>query len=329
MESTKTKILKELRHTQGYLSGQELCGKLGVSRTAVWKYMKQLKEEGYEIESVPNRGYRLVETPDILSESEIISRLDTAWAGKNLCFFEEVDSTNTQAQHMAMAGAPSGTLVVTDCQTAGKGRRGRVWQSPKGSSVYMTILMRPQFLPERASMLTLIMGLSIVQAIREITGLEAVIKWPNDVVLNKKKVCGILTEMSAQMDYIEYLVIGIGINVNMREFPEELADKATSLFLELGSPVNRSQLVAGSMKAFEKNYAVFEKTQDMSGLLEEYQKVLANKDQPVRVLQPHHEYSGIARGINARGELLVEREDGTVEAVYAGEVSVRGLYSYV
>lgn len=329
MESTKTKILKELRYTQGYLSGQELCGKLGISRTAVWKYMKQLKEEGYEIESVPNKGYHLIEAPDILSESEIVSRIETKWAGRNLRFFEEVDSTNTQAQHMAMDGAPSGTLVITDCQTAGKGRRGRMWQSPKGSSIYMTILMRPEIWPERASMLTLIMGLSIVQAIREVTGMEATIKWPNDVVLNKKKVCGILTEMSAQMDYIEYLVIGIGVNVNMREFPEKLADKATSLLLELGCPVNRSEIVAKSMKAFETNYEIFEKTQDMSGLLEEYQRVLANKDQPVRVLQPNNEYSGIARGINARGELLVEREDGTVEAVYAGEVSVRGLYSYV
>ena len=329
MESNKTKILKILRNTDGYLSGQELCEQLGISRTAVWKYMKQLKEEGYEIQSVQNKGYCLMEVPDVLGESEIKSRMETQWVGQRVYFYEEIDSTNTQAKRLAEEDAPSGTLVVSDCQVKGKGRRGRVWTSPKGEAIYMTILLRPQIRPDRASMVTLVMGLSVVQAIRNVLGLETSIKWPNDVVLNRKKLVGILTEMSAQMDYIEYLVIGTGINANMTEFSEELEDKATSLRMEMGRPVNRAALIAESMKCFEKNYEIFEKTQDLSGLMEDYQAVLANLNQPVRVLEPGHEYSGIARGINEKGELLVEREDGTVTAVYSGEVSVRGLYSYV
>ena len=329
MESNKTKILKILRNTDGYLSGQELCEQLGISRTAVWKYMKQLKEEGYEIQSVQNKGYCLMEVPDVLGESEIKSRMETQWVGQRVYFYEEIDSTNTQAKRLAEEDAPSGTLVVSGCQVKGKGRRGRVWTSPKGEAIYMTILLRPQIRPDRASMVTLVMGLSVVQAIRNVLGLETSIKWPNDVVLNRKKPVGILTEMSAQMDYIEYLVIGTGINANMTAFSEELKDKATSLRMEMGRPVNRAALIAESMKCFEKNYEIFEKTQDLSGLMEDYQAVLANLNQPVRVLEPGHEYSGIARGINEKGELLVEREDGTVTAVYSGEVSVRGLYSYV
>lgn len=334
MESTKTKILKLLRSEKGYLSGQELCEKLGVSRTAVWKYMKQLKEEGYQIQAVQNKGYCLVDVPDVLGESEIKSRLTTKWAGKEVYFQEETDSTNTQAKKLAEEGAVSGTLVVADCQKKGKGRRGRVWESPKGSSIYMTLLMRPDILPQRASMLTLVMGLSVAQAVQKILDSEKCtqkvqIKWPNDVVLNRKKLVGILTEMSAQIDYIEYLVIGMGINVNTGEFPEELQDKATSLQAELGHSVNRAELIAQIMKRFEDNYAIFEKTQDLSGLLEEYEAVSANCQQPVKVLEPGKEYTGIARGINKMGELLVEREDHRIEQVYAGEVSVRGLYSYV
>ena len=295
------------------------------SSAAAWL----LKEEGYEIQSVQNKGYCLMEVPDVLGESEIKSRMETQWVGQRVYFYEEIDSTNTQAKRLAEEDAPSGTLVVSDCQVKGKGRRGRVWTSPKGEAIYMTILLRPQIRPDRASMVTLVMGLSVVQAIRNVLGLETSIKWPNDVVLNRKKLVGTLTEMSAQMDYIEYLVIGTGINANMTEFSEELKDKATSLRMEMGRPVNRAALIAESMKCFEKNYEIFEKSQDLSGLIEDYQAVLANLNQPVRVLEPGHEYSGIARGINEKGELLVEREDGTVTAVYSGEVSVRGLYSYV
>ena len=178
-------------------------------------------------------------------------------------------------------------------------------------------------------MLTLVIGLSVTQAIRSNLGLQAQIKWPNDVVLNGKKLVGILTEMSAQMNYIEYLVTGIGINANLREFPEDLADKATSLQKETGHKVNRSALIAECMKKIEENYETFVKTQDLSGMMEAYQKVLVNQDQQVRVLEPGHEYTGMTDGINDLGELVVKKADGETVCVYAGEVSVRGLYGYV
>lgn len=329
MEATKTRILKTLLEVEGYLSGQELCHQLGISRTAVWKYMKQLKEEGYQIEAVPNKGYCLKETPDVLEESAIESRMQTRWVGKNVFYYEEIDSTNTQSKRLAEEDAPAGTLVVAERQTKGKGRRGRIWDSPAESAIYMSLLFRPQIQPDRASMLTLVSGLSVAQAIRELYDADVQIKWPNDIVLNGKKLVGILTEMSAQMNYIEYLVVGIGINANQRDFPEELKDKATSLEQELGQKINRSVLIATCMKKIEENYEIFVKTQDLQALMDAYQKVLINQDQQVRVLEPGNEYTGIARGINAMGELLVEREDGTITEVYAGEVSVRGLYSYV
>ncbi len=328
METKKTEILRALRVAEDYISGQELCQKLGVSRTAVWKYIKQLQEDGYEIEAVRNRGYCLKEVPDILDASEIQSRINTLWAGKEVVVLEEVDSTNTEAKRLAEKCVGSGTLVVADRQTGGKGRRGRVWDSPKGSSIYMTLLLKPQIPPERASMLTLVMGLSVTQALQQLYNLETTIKWPNDVVSHKKKVSGILTEMSAQVDYIEYLVIGVGINGNMDSFPENLEETAISLKQILGYSINRAELISKIMEIFEKNYEIFQQTRDLSQLVEEYQRVSENYQKQVRVLEPGNEYSGICRGISSMGELLVEREDGTITKVYAGEVSVRGLYSY-
>lgn len=328
-ENRKSQILRLLRESDGNLSGQELCEQFGISRTAVWKIMKQLKEEGYVIDAAQNRGYRLVSQPDILGKEELESRMCTAWAGRTVYYQEEVDSTNTWAIRLAEQGAPHGTLTTAEMQTAGKGRRGRAWTSPVGTSISMTILLRPGFEPYRAPMLTLVMGLSVVQALKEVLGADTKIKWPNDAVLNGKKLCGILTEMSAQIDYINYVVIGIGINANQTGFPEELLDIATSLAIELGHPVNRAEIIAGVMKCFERNYELFAEHGDLTGLKDAYESVLVNKDCPVRVLDPKEPYEGVAMGITSTGELLVKREDGSVAEVHSGEVSVRGLYSYV
>ena len=324
----KTEILTLLRESGGYLSGQELCGRLGVSRTAVWKIINQLKEEGYEIEAVPNRGYRLTASPDLLGESEIRSRLRTRWAGKNLIFRQTTGSTNADAKAEAEKGAPEGTLVVAERQEAGRGRRGRQWYSPEGSNLYFTLLMRPSCEPDQACMLTLVMALAVAEAVKE-QGLEAGIKWPNDIVVSGKKVCGILTEMSAEPDFIHYVVIGTGINVNQEAFPEEIAATATSLCREKGSRVSRAGLLAAVMGRFESAYARFLENRDLSGIRKDYEGLLLNKDKPVRVLDPKGEYEGIAEGINERGELLVRRRDGRTECVYAGEVSIRGIYGYV
>lgn len=325
----KTKILTMLKESEGFVSGQDLCRVLGVSRTAVWKVMKQLEEEGYKIEAVRNKGYRLVEVADVMTEAEIGSRIHTKWMGKNLLYLPVTDSTNIQAKKQGEEGAPHGTLVVADCQNAGKGRRGRSWSSPPGSSIYMSFLLRPQIPPQCASMITLIAGMASSQAVRQVTGLEAKIKWPNDLVLDGKKICGILTEMSAEMEQIHYIVTGIGINVNQQDFPEEIRTKATSLKMELGQDVSRSQLIASTMEWFERYFERFLETEDLSALKAEYEELLANMGREVLVLDSKGEYKGICRGIQKDGELLVEREDGSLSLVMSGEVSVRGIYGYV
>ncbi len=332
MKTDKSDILYMLRDAKDYVSGQQLCERLGVSRTAVWKVINQLKAEGYQIESVTNKGYRLTESPDILSKSEISSRLKTEWAGRELYYFDETGSTNIDAKHYAEDGSKHGTVVVADMQTSGRGRRGRMWQSPSGSAIYMTIALKPDFLPEKASMLTLVMALSVAKAVSDITGIKAGIKWPNDITLNGKKICGILTEMDAEQDYIRHVVIGVGINVNNaspEEFPEEIRQKATSLKIESGRQYNRAELIGSALFNFEKNYDTFVRKLDLSELMEAYDEYLLNINASVRVLDPKGEFDGVAKGINEYGELIVEKEDGRTVLVYAGEVSVRGLYGYV
>lgn len=311
------------------MSGQELCEMLGVSRTAVWKAINSLKEEGYEIEAVQNKGYMITSYPDIVTESELESRLDTKWAGKAIFYYDVAESTNTRGKSLAEAGEVHGTLVVADMQSAGKGRRGREWVSPAGTGIWMTIILKPSLHPGNASMLTLVMALSVVRACREITGLEAMIKWPNDIVVNGRKVCGILTEMSAEIDCIHHIVIGTGINVNMEAFPEEIKDIATSLRLEASRPFSRALIVEKILQNFEENYRLFLEKGDLSSLAESYNQQMINKGREIKVLDPGREYTGEAIGINDRGELLVRKNDGSIVNVFAGEVSVRGLYGYV
>lgn len=335
MKTDRSDILTCLRDSGDYVSGQQLCDRLGVSRTAVWKVVNQLKEEGYLIESAPHKGYRLVESPsDVYSGSEISSRLHTKWAGRKLYFFEATGSTNPDAKRFAEEGDPHGTTVVADRQTAGRGRRGRSWESPAGSSIYFTIVLRPEFAPDKASMVTLVMALSVAEAIQEVTGLATGIKWPNDIVVNGKKVVGILTELSMtpEMNEIQFLVAGVGVNVNqdsLEEFPEEIRETATSLKMESGHRIARAVLLERILARFEADYEAFEQTLDLSGLKERYEAHLAGRNAGVRVLDPAGEYTGVSRGITETGELIVERDDGERVLVYAGEVSVRGLYGYV
>lgn len=328
----KEEILKRLRDAEDYVSGQELCEYYGVSRTAVWKAIKQLEKDGYVIEAQNNRGYRLMknDTNVIFSKAAIESCMDTKRMGRRLVFYKETGSTNLDAKTLAEKGEESGALVVADMQTAGRGRRGRGWVAPAGKNIYMTLMLKPDCMPDKASALTLIMALAVVEAVREIIPAgNCGIKWPNDIVVNNKKVCGILTEMSAELECIHYVVTGVGINVNQTEFPEEIRETATSLYIESGKETDRSRLVARVMHYFEHYYELFEKSWDLALLLERYNSMLINRDRQVRVLDPKGEYEGIARGINEKGELVVERSDsGETVLVYAGEVSVRGVYGY-
>lgn len=325
----KTEILRLLRESGDYISGQEFCRRFGVSRTAVWKAVNQLKEEGYGIEAVQNKGYRLRSNPDVLSSSELKSRIQNQWAGNRIYFYEETGSTNIDAKRLGEEGAEHGTVVVADKQSAGRGRRGRSWQSPAGKDIYFTILLRPPFLPGKAAGLTLVMALSVAQAIEGACSLKTGIKWPNDVVLNGKKICGILTEMNVETDYIQHVVIGVGINVNLDVMPEEISRTATSILLESGRETARAELLQEVLARFEENYGMYERDLDLRDMLEEYNGRLVNLGKQVRVLDPKGEFEGIARGIDASGELLVETQDKNTVRVYAGEVSVRGMYGYV
>lgn len=257
----------------------------------------------------------------------------TAWVGNEFYYFDEIDSTNAEAKRLAQKNTLHGTVVAADKQSAGKGRHGRSWQSPSGRDIYFSIILKPDFSPECASGLTLVMALAVSRAVEEHCGIRAQIKWPNDVVVNGKKVCGILTEMCVETAAISYVIIGTGINVNRQdtpeEFPKEIRNTATSLFLEKGTVIDRESLLQKILQSFEAYYGQYVKHLSMEQLLEEYNTRLVNRNRQVRVLDPKGEWGGIARGINRQGELLVEKENGTVMQVYAGEVSVRGLYGYV
>ncbi len=272
-------------------------------------------------------SYEEIGTGSIYNETTIADQIHTKWAGKTVHFARETDSTNLWIKRLAKEGAPEGTLALAEFQSAGRGRLGRSWEVPEGTSVMMSILLRPKFEPQYAPTLTLVMGMAVAKAVKNL-GFDVSIKWPNDVVVSHKKICGILTEMGVRDGKIDYAVIGVGINVNIKEFPEEMADKATSLYLESGKEFDRSQIPGLVMEAFEEYYEKFAATCDLSGLKEEYESILANYNQPVRVLAKEP-YEGVARGITDGGELLVEKTDGTIATVSAGEVSVRGLYSYV
>ncbi|MDO4620534.1 MAG: biotin--[acetyl-CoA-carboxylase] ligase [Lachnospiraceae bacterium] len=247
-----------------------------------------------------------------------------------LQYEECVDSTNEVIKRAAAKGEPEGFLSVAEEQTAGKGRSGRTWISPKAGAVYFSFLLRPEQPPQNAASLTLAAGLSVAQAVREQTGLDAMIKWPNDIVIGHRKICGILTEAGAHAGKIDYLAVGIGINVNNEAFDPSIAEKATSLFIEnKGTEVSAAAVVAGSLVHFQKNYEIFRQSGDLSGLMEAYNALLVSRDREVRIEDPAGAYEAVSRRIDANGRLLVERRDGTKSWIDAGEVSVRGLLGYI
>ena len=338
----KQQVLQKLRETDSYLSGQQLCEALGISRTAVWKIVGRLKQEGYPIEAVTNKGYRLlsVEGRDLFNQEELERTMNTAWAGKPLLYKEETGSTNTDLFRLSDEGAARGTIEVTSKQTAGKGRRGRTWISPPDVNVYMSILLRPAIRPDTAPMLTLVMALAVYEACEELyresdQELRFGIKWPNDIVVSAgggpyRKICGILTEMRLEEMEIRDIVIGIGLNVNQTEFPEEIRETAGSLCLALGHPVNRAELTAAVWKHFEEDYKTYLEAQSLEPLRERYERGLVNRGRKVRVLDPAEPFEGTAMGITPFGELIVRTEDGSADRlVGTGEVSVRGVMGYV
>lgn len=269
-----------------------------------------------------NRKYNMI------AEKKLAALIGDCPIGNTLILKEVTDSTNLDIRRAAQNGAAHGTVAVSEQQTAGKGRRGRSWVSPPGENLYFSMLLNPAFAPDRAFMVTPVMAMAVAQVARAI-GLEAGIKWPNDVVIGGKKVCGILTELFFREDGSFYVIIGTGINVNQQGFPEEIQDKATSFLREKGKLIDREELLAAVLHFFADYYARLEQCGNLSGLKREYESLLVNLNARVEVLDPKGAWKGVAEGIDDRGELLVRRNDGQLEAVYAGEVSVRGIYGYV
>ena len=327
--SMKTEILAILRDQKDYISGQQISEDLGVTRTTVWKIINQLRAEGYHIDSITNKGYRLLEAPDIVTSDEIKSVLKTGCFGAEVYDYKEVTSTNKLAKIKAAEGAKEGTLLIAETQTAGRGRLGKVWDSPEGTGIWMSIILRPPILPQDVSGITLIAGLAICKGIREITNLPAYIKWPNDVIINGRKVCGILTEMSAEMERVNYVIVGIGINVNTKNIPQDLQEIATSLSIEGEKKYSRKDIVAATLTSFEKYYKEYLSDESLSPLLDRYKDLCITLKSKVQIIGKDETYQATPVDIDKTGALIVDKKDGKREIITSGEVSVRGVYGYV
>lgn len=322
-------LLMLKKHRDEFISGERISQELGISRTAVWKHINILREEGYEIESMPKNGYKLVSSPDILILEEIEEYLTTNFIGRNIYYFDSLDSTNTKAKEMAM-DEEEGTVVVAEEQIKGKGRLGRDWVSPKGKGIWMSIILKPNMLPSEVAKLTLIGAAAVNKALEEM-GIISYIKWPNDIVIQGKKVCGILTEMSCELNIINYVIMGIGINVNLlkEDFSQELVDKATSLKEITGRDLDRKRLLASVLNYFENLYLPFKQRGDISATIDisREKSLLIGKE--IRILRGNDEKIGRALDIDEQGGLIIEYKDGTREHIFSGEVSIRGLREYI
>ncbi|MBQ8638232.1 MAG: biotin--[Lachnospiraceae bacterium] len=269
------------------------------------------------------------EMEDVLNEETCRRWLDTAWAGNYLEVYHEIDSTNRRAKQLGEEGAPHGALVAADSQTAGKGRRGRSWVTPAGSALAFSLLLRPSIPVDRVSMLTLVAALAVSRAIDELAGIRTGIKWPNDIVYERRKLCGILTEMSTDGTQIRYALVGIGVNVHMKEFPQELQDKALSLAMTGGPVPERARLLGRILHWFEIGYRQLEEDGDLHRMKQEYESRMAGRNDLVSIREGDQERIGTCLGITEMGAMRISFADGLDEEIIAGEVSVRGLYSYI
>ncbi|MCR1899058.1 biotin--[acetyl-CoA-carboxylase] ligase [Irregularibacter muris] len=328
----REKILHLLKkYPQEHVSGEKLSEQLGVSRTAIWKHINALREEGYNIESIPRKGYILRESPDILTAVEIQGELHTSLLGKKIMHFDSIGSTNDKAKDLALQGAEEGTVIIAEEQIKGRGRRGSQWVSPKGKGIWMSIILRPDVLPKNAPKFTLLSAVAVAQAIREVTALPVQIKWPNDIIYQNKKVCGILTEMSAEMDFINYIVVGMGININesIKDFPEEIQGKATSLREIKGENISRQRLVRSILENLEKFYLEFVKEQNFQKVLELWKSMSGILGKEVRAMGNNDVIQGIAVDINQEGALIIKEDNGKIHEITFGEVSLRGVNGYI
>lgn len=321
----RQKLLEAFSEAKGdYVSGQKISDVLGCSRTAVWKHIEELRKDGYELEAVRKKGYRIIDMPDKISANEIQLGLETETLGRVIYDYESVKSTQTIAQQLAAEGAVEGTIVVSEEQVGGRGRMARVWHSPKQTGIWMSLILRPKIPMQQTPQLTLLAAVAIVQAIEEVTGLSPAIKWPNDILINGKKVVGILTELQAEADQVHSVIIGMGINVNQdkEHFPEHLQAIATSLKIEKGEHIVRAKIIQKVLYHFEKLYRQYlvHGFKPIKLLWESY-SISLNKNITARTLAGT--IHGRAIGISDEGVLLLETDEGKVEYIYSADIDIK------
>jgi BirA family transcriptional regulator, biotin operon repressor / biotin---[acetyl-CoA-carboxylase] ligase len=308
---------------EDYLSGQRIAELIGCSRTAVWKHIEELRKEGFELEAIRRKGYRIVKTPEKITADELRLGLKTNFIGKNVHYEESVESTQKIAHGLAYDNASEGTVIIAEEQVAGRGRMDRKWHSPKYTGVWMSIILRPNIPLPKAPQLTLLAAVAIVQAIEDLTDLLPEIKWPNDILIRGKKVTGILTELEAEADRINSIIIGIGMNVNQtkEDFPSELQEIATSLFLEKGEKVSRSDLIKGIFMNLEKLYLLYLEEGFLPiKLLWEGYAISIGRKITARTLS--NSIIGTAQGITDDGVLIMVDEQGKTHHVYSADIEL-------
>jgi BirA family biotin operon repressor/biotin-[acetyl-CoA-carboxylase] ligase len=317
----RNKIIHYLKAAEGYLSGEEISHHLKISRAGIWKYIQDLREEGYDIVAVPHLGYRLNSCPDKLFPSEIRSGLGTKVLGKDIRYFDTVASTMNVAFQLGMEGAAEGTVVCAESQTRGKGRRGRSWASPKGKGIYMSVVLRPRLLPAELTQLTLLSAVAVCETVKKCCRLPAVIKWPNDVLVHKKKLAGILTELSAEMDRVRFIVIGIGINVNASL--SQLPPQSTSIRNETGQKYSRLDLLQEILRSLEKWYALLAR-EGFSPVMARWKELSSTLGQHIRLVDPSGDVEGEAVGIDEYGGLMIRSNAGLIVKRLSGDVIQSG-----
>lgn len=319
------KILKILRQNkESYVSGEELCKLADISRAAIWKHMEKLRDEGYEIDAVPHLGYKLVAVPDTLIPSEIKWKLKTKIFGKEIISYKTVNSTNDVAYDLAEKGMKEGTVILAEEQAKGKGRHGRHWISPSKGGIYMSFILRPQIAPNEIPRITLLVAVAVAQAIREAVSLEVLIKWPNDIISDGKKLCGILTEMKAEQDRVDFVVVGIGINVNtpVKQLPKGASSIKEEFHRRGGnikSTVSRLELTKKVLEMLEEYYNIL-KEKGFEPVIDAWKDMSAMLGSRVKVVLPNRTFEGLAHDINPDGALVVRLDSGVLEKVSSGDV---------
>jgi BirA family transcriptional regulator, biotin operon repressor / biotin---[acetyl-CoA-carboxylase] ligase len=321
--SVDGRILELLRAGDGFASGEGLSRLLGVSRTAVWKHIKGLRTQGYRIEAVPAKGYRLITSPDLFTPLDLSAGLVTRRVGSRLVCLKETESTNAVAFRLAEEGAPEGTVVIADAQSAGKGRLGRVWLSPAGVNLYCSVVLRPPISPVAACQLTFLSVVAVARAIEKCTELVPQIKWPNDILVSGKKVAGLLNEMNAETEKVNFVVLGIGVNLNMRlsQLGEGVRHPATSLLEEGGVEVDRVRFARTLLVELDELYDRF-LIEGEGPVRAEWLERSAIRGRQVRVSCGAREFTGVVQGVDAFGALLVQPADGPLETVLSGDVTL-------